>query len=429
MGNKVILTWLFILLGINLFAQKSSYRCDYSFNANDGSSEACQYNKLYSYSKTSIDTQALQIITKICDLVSLPVNFGVEPCDGINTCRAFVYDNGERYVFYDRKFIRNITTSNGNDWCLIAMLAHELGHHLCGHSILVAVDPLKHRKSELQADQFAGAMLARMGANQNEAILSLTKVQHPLCDREDYEAYPCFDSRRDAVLKGFNSISLNSRNENFVLNSNLKSVDISSTFKNPVRNQGNDPACVGFTIAYAVENELYNTFGKSILISPRYIYNSIGGTATSGATIVSGLNFIKNKGAIDESKVPYKTGDYDSLVVLYGDTVSQRYKIKDYDPVPLTLENFKDELNKGKFLIVGIWMFENFLADNTGNWIYHDGIAKVGAKSMCIVGYDDEKGVFKFKNSWGPDWGDNGYGYIRYQDFNFIIYQAYIIKM
>lgn len=36
----------------------------------------------------------------------------------------------------------------------------------------------------------------------------------------------------------------------------------------------------------------------------------------------------------------------------------------------------------------------------------------------CAVGYDDEKGLIKFKNSWGNKWGINGYGFISYEYFN-----------
>ena len=39
--------------------------------------------------------------------------------------------------------------------------------------------------------------------------------------------------------------------------------------------------------------------------------------------------------------------------------------------------------------------------------------------ALCIVGYDDDKygGAFEIINSWGSRWGNDGYMWIRYEDF------------
>jgi C1A family cysteine protease len=39
----------------------------------------------------------------------------------------------------------------------------------------------------------------------------------------------------------------------------------------------------------------------------------------------------------------------------------------------------------------------------------------IGGHSVCLVGYDDAKQTFKFINSWGPTWGDHGYGYLPFK--------------
>ncbi len=40
-------------------------------------------------------------------------------------------------------------------------------------------------------------------------------------------------------------------------------------------------------------------------------------------------------------------------------------------------------------------------------------------QALCVVGYDDDKygGAFEVMNSWGKDWGINGFTWIRYDDF------------
>ena len=38
----------------------------------------------------------------------------------------------------------------------------------------------------------------------------------------------------------------------------------------------------------------------------------------------------------------------------------------------------------------------------------------MGGHAIAAVGYDDDKEYFIVRNSWGTEWGDNGYCYIPY---------------
>jgi GNAT superfamily N-acetyltransferase len=42
----------------------------------------------------------------------------------------------------------------------------------------------------------------------------------------------------------------------------------------------------------------------------------------------------------------------------------------------------------------------------------------LGAHSVLLVGYDDACQQFKFMNSWGVNWGDEGFGYLPYATFD-----------
>ena len=41
----------------------------------------------------------------------------------------------------------------------------------------------------------------------------------------------------------------------------------------------------------------------------------------------------------------------------------------------------------------------------------------IGSHTVALVGYDDSKQQLRFINSWGPDWGDKGYGTVGYRTF------------
>ena len=54
-----------------------------------------------------------------------------------------------------------------------------------------------------------------------------------------------------------------------------------------------------------------------------------------------------------------------------------------------------------------------------------------GGHAMCVVGYDDYKfgGAFRVVNSWGYDYGDNGYLWIRYKDFKKYVDEAFYMEL
>jgi C1A family cysteine protease len=83
------------------------------------------------------------------------------------------------------------------------------------------------------------------------------------------------------------------------------------------------------------------------------------------------------------------------------------------------LQEIKSSLQKYGPVVAGITLYAASMKDKgvhkTG--IIPDpspGDKAIGAQAICIVGYDDDKKLVKFKNSWGPEWGDNGYGYMSY---------------
>ena len=81
--------------------------------------------------------------------------------------------------------------------------------------------------------------------------------------------------------------------------------------------------------------------------------------------------------------------------------------------------SMKLSLINGNPFVVGISIYESFESDEVEN----SGIVKMpqkdeeclGGHACLVVGYDDEKQHWIMQNSWGPDWGDNGYFYLPYK--------------
>jgi TonB family protein len=156
----------------------------------------------------STNTAAENALNRILNTIGASKNFVLSPCDRINNAVATAY-KGTRYILYDRDFM-NLININTNSWSSLFILAHEVGHHINGHSIDILlyagdiVEPsslAKKRQQELEADSFAAFVLAKLGASLyqlNELINNISD------DRDDtYSTHPKRSQRLASVRSGF----------------------------------------------------------------------------------------------------------------------------------------------------------------------------------------------------------------------------------
>jgi len=67
---------------------------------------------------------------------------------------------------------------------------------------------------------------------------------------------------------------------------------------------------------------------------------------------------------------------------------------------------------------------------SNGLWTPTADEEEIGGHAMCVVGYDDNRfgGSFKIVNSWGVDFGEDGYLWLKYEDFEKHVVEAYVIE-
>lgn len=51
----------------------------------------------------------------------------------------------------------------------------------------------------------------------------------------------------------------------------------------------------------------------------------------------------------------------------------------------------------------------------------NNGRNYIGGHAVSLIGYDDKKEAFILRNSWGTSYGDNGYAWFPYEDFNKVL--------
>jgi hypothetical protein len=113
------------------------------------------------------DESARSFVTQIMRYTGLPQNFEIHAANVPNA--AAVIKDGKRLIMYSQAFIRSIVDRSGTNWAATSIMAHEVGHHLAGHTL----DGGSRPETELQADQFSGHVLFKMGASLEQAKVAM----------------------------------------------------------------------------------------------------------------------------------------------------------------------------------------------------------------------------------------------------------------
>ncbi len=154
---------------------------------------------------THFDFQANagQLVEKIVNKIGLKPNFRIKAAKVENV--QAVIRHGQRYIKYNPAFINSINKRATDQWASVFILAHEIGHHLDGHTALK-----KNQRSsaiELEADEFAGFVMYKMGATLDQAKLSVMYIANPVASK----THPGTADRIAAVERGWRKSAVNSQ--------------------------------------------------------------------------------------------------------------------------------------------------------------------------------------------------------------------------
>lgn len=119
----------------------------------------------------SSDTDAESAVERIMNYTGLPQNFEVMRGNVDNAMAAIRGD--ARVIVYNQGFMERVKETTQTDWSAVSILAHEIGHHLAGHTLK---KDGSRPKTELEADRFSGHVLFKMGAELEDAKAAMRAV-------------------------------------------------------------------------------------------------------------------------------------------------------------------------------------------------------------------------------------------------------------
>ena len=137
---------------------------------------------------------ANQMLSEIMNVVGLQPNFELKEAKVANIEASI--SHRKRYILYNPAFITWINRATKDKWAAIALLAHEVGHHLNGHTIKKTGSK---PTLELEADEFAGFVLHKLGASLEQA----QEVMNYIATTKASKTHPSRTSRMLAIENGW----------------------------------------------------------------------------------------------------------------------------------------------------------------------------------------------------------------------------------
>ena len=188
----------------------------------------------------------------------------------------------------------------------------------------------------------------------------------------------------------------------------------------PVEDQGSCGSCWIFGSTAAFETQINIDANDPTIdfdASEQNILSCSGGGDCTGGYPEQALSYIRDNGVPDDACLPYQADDtvpcsdtcldwqdrvwtFENIGVP-GDHTTGTYKalLETHGPMVVVLNVGEDLFFYTGGIYEPVWTSEDFGGEN---------------HCVMLVGYDEPYGCWIIKNSWGTDWGENGYGRVYY---------------
>lgn len=149
----------------------------------------------------NLPSDCRDMVAQIMKFTGLPQNFKVMEAPVPNAAAVIMLDAQkipQRVIAFNRDFLNIVrSATGGNAWAPVSIMAHEIGHHLSGHTITPGGS---QPPTELEADKFSGFVLYKMGATLDDAQKAMATL---VAEGPDGATHPGRGKRLTAIKEGW----------------------------------------------------------------------------------------------------------------------------------------------------------------------------------------------------------------------------------
>jgi C1A family cysteine protease len=211
-------------------------------------------------------------------------------------------------------------------------------------------------------------------------------------------------------------------------------------------NQNPEGACTGHAVCAAAEFHYWKRTGKKVDLSQRWAYRKARendpwpGENYHGSSTRSAIKAWADFGICEEAFWPYvayKTDPSDPSFDLPGHegqpkegavANALKYPLQTYSRCR-TLYQMKHAIHEYGLIIVSGVAHSGWDIWDSDTITYDENVYELGGHAYVLVGYDEAEKVFFLVNSWGPDWGENGFAKYSYDDAKVNVRDAWVVTV
>jgi len=198
-------------------------------------------------------------------------------------------------------------------------------------------------------------------------------------------------------------------------------------FMTKIESQGGVGSCTANAVSGAYEYLVKRYNGASYDVSRLFIYYNarlIGGKpiADNGSAIRHAIESLKVYGACSETTYPYLPELVNHKPPQHAYDEAASFLIQSVEKIEIDLMKWKSVLASGFPIIFALRLYDSFDKHRIKGLVTMPSKNEKGRNNrtehalhaMLCVGYSDRDRLFIVRNSWGNNWGDEGYCYIPY---------------